>query len=87
MLDILFCSQPEIDNKADGISTEEEIQPTIAEHIQFATGQVADMICKHSYILSNITMMVSIEWNIWRPSDLGKDESGKLSDNIHELLF
>lgn len=47
-------------SKAEGLhSTEEEIQPTIGEHIAFAIGQLADLICKHSYILSNITMMVS----------------------------
>lgn len=47
-------------SKGDGIvSTEEEIQPTIGEHIAFAIGNITDLVCKHSYVISNITMMVS----------------------------
>lgn len=46
--------------KGDGIvSTEEEVQPTIGEHIAFAIGNISDVVCKHSYVISNITMMVS----------------------------
>lgn len=44
----------------DGIvSAEEETQATISEHITFAIGHLASLICKHSYVISNITMMVS----------------------------
>lgn len=64
-------------SKAEGIpSTEEEIQPTIGEHIAFAIGQLADLICKHSYILSNITMMVIFELSINIPH----------SKNVHIYL-
>lgn len=50
----------ETNNKDDGIvSVEEEYQPTIGEHISFAIGHLTDLICKHSYVFSNITMMVS----------------------------
>lgn len=44
---------------ADIVSVEEEVQPTIGEHISFAAGHLASMICKHSYVISNIMMMVS----------------------------
>lgn len=47
-------------NKDDAIvSAEEEAQPTISEHISFAIGHLTTVICKHSYIISNIMMMVS----------------------------
>lgn len=41
------------------VSAEEEIQPTIGEHISFAVGHLTDLICQHSYVFSNIMMMVS----------------------------
>lgn len=54
-----ICDNKNKETKGDGIvSTEEEAQPTIGEHIAFAIGHLADLICKHSYIISNITMMV-----------------------------
>lgn len=55
-------------SKGDGIvSTEEDVQPTIAEHIAFAIGNITDLVCKHSYVISNITMMVSqcVRWSKW----------------------
>ncbi|XP_055299160.1 piezo-type mechanosensitive ion channel component isoform X9 [Sitodiplosis mosellana] len=45
---------------------EEEAQPTISEHISFAIGHLTTVICKHSYIISNIMMMVwSIVYHSW----------------------
>lgn len=55
----------ETNSKDDGIvSVEEETQPTIGEHISFAIGQLTTLICKHSYIISNIVMMVSKEMGL-----------------------
>lgn len=49
--------------KGDGIvPTEEDNQPTISEHISFAIGHLTDLVCKHSYVISNIMMMVSQEF-------------------------
>lgn len=49
-----------LNTKGDGsVSVEEEVQPTISEHISFAIGHLNALICQHSYIFSNITMMVS----------------------------
>lgn len=39
--------------------TEEEAQATIGEHISFAIRHLTDLICNHSYVISNIMMMVS----------------------------
>lgn len=51
----------EMNTKGDGIvSAEEEVQPTISEHISFAIGHLTTTICKHSYVISNIVMMVSV---------------------------
>lgn len=49
-----------MNTKGDAIvSVEEEGQPTISEHISFAVGHLSALICKHSYVFSNVTMMVS----------------------------
>lgn len=49
-----------MNTKGDAIvSAEEEGQATIGEHISFAVGHLSAMICKHSYVFSNVTMMVS----------------------------
>lgn len=54
-----------MNNKGDGIvSAEEEVQPTISEHISFAVGHLTDLICKHSYVFSNVTMMVSFRHHV-----------------------
>lgn len=51
--------QLKMNTKGDGIvSAEEEGQPSISEHIVFAIGHLIDLICKHSYVFSNVTMMV-----------------------------
>ncbi|XP_031619375.1 piezo-type mechanosensitive ion channel component isoform X7 [Contarinia nasturtii] len=57
----------ETNNKDDGIvSAEEETQATIGEHITFAIGHLSTVICKHSYVISNIMMMVwSIVYHSW----------------------
>ncbi|XP_031619369.1 piezo-type mechanosensitive ion channel component isoform X2 [Contarinia nasturtii] len=45
---------------------EEETQATIGEHITFAIGHLSTVICKHSYVISNIMMMVwSIVYHSW----------------------
>lgn len=41
--------------------TEEEAQASISEHISFAIRHLTELICNHSYVISNITMMVSLE--------------------------
>lgn len=77
----LFITIENVNNKSKGdgiVSTEEDVQPTIAEHIAFAIGNITDLVCKHSYVISNITMMVS--------HDLCDGPIG-VSTHIYKTLF
>lgn len=50
-----------MNTKGAEIVSAEETQPTFGEHISFAVGQLSTFICMHSYIISNIVMMVSMQ--------------------------